>query len=240
MLQEGLLVLPRGVAAADTHLRHRLVLHCALKSPSITASGAASPLSLCCCPHMTSLPTATTGVAMPSLHAGLAPLHFKASVCSSFQQHSGFPSRNSSGGTVEAHSSIGSMEASVCYTDALLHCGVPPLPRIFQAEAPIISYATSLDDILLIRTINGASSCERPRDIFWSEDVGHSAAAKPLQEEEKHEVGEALPPINQSITVPCRAGGWGPGAARRLPCLVVPGLTLHFLYELLNRPSAPM
>ena len=45
VLEECLMVLPQGLRAADAHLRHQLVLRCALMNPN-EAKGAATPLLL--------------------------------------------------------------------------------------------------------------------------------------------------------------------------------------------------
>ena len=202
------------MAAADAHLRHRLVLQCALKSPMTAPLVLRGPPMMSCAARVSAVtPMPRTGCSF--FKAGAEP------ACSAVPQCSG-PSQAVSTWTFVAPSR-GCEEASGCCTGpSALHHGGVSLPRSTQAAIA----ATSLDCTLLRTETDASSFDEGPQQggiiwldpahrnegpqqggIIWLDpahrnegpqldgivwlDAAHRAA--PLWELEGHEVGAANP-----------------------------------------------
>lgn len=206
------MVLPQGLAAADAHLRHCLVLHCALKSPRTAAAGGDGVAS--------SAPTdpSTAGTAPLPLHCdapasprpavmmdagSLSPFESGASVepsaiCSPFQL-SPAPSRENSPWMFEGPScGCCCVEMSDCTVGVPApHCdGGPQQGSTLQQTGPHLVAGSAADPVAhssstLIRVNTAASSCGGQQQQLQGSGRQVDVAPccyDPLRAKERHEV----------------------------------------------------
>lgn len=191
MLQERLTVLPQGLAAADAHLRHCLVLHCALKSPG-PAGTKAMPLVLRC--PRKSPSTEGAGAVSSSKNTGLTPA---GAACASIPQLSSL-SQNSTKtfdtlwGCCADVSAPGSGDA--------LGCAGVPLNLMRGDQADDMPGSAVPLTCTRVRTNTDASSCEGThlQGSGWADAT--RCDYKSSRERDRHEVGAACHSSNRGCT----------------------------------------